>query len=140
MSDAVLNKPGRFTPEEYEEMKKHPVLGNAVVKQILQNADDVMFKTVAENIAHYHHERWDGSGYPEGRKGEEIPLEARIMALADVLDALVSKRVYKEKFSFDKAFSIIRESGGSHFDPFLCEQFLACRDRLIAVCSSHAEE
>lgn len=140
VSDAVLNKPGRFTPEEYEEMKKHPVLGNAVVKQILQNADDVMFKTVAENIAHYHHERWDGSGYPEGRKGEEIPLEARIMALADVLDALVSKRVYKEKFSFDKAFSIIRESGGSHFDPFLCEQFLACRDRLIAVCSSHAEE
>ena len=140
ISDAILNKPGKYTPEEYEEMKKHPVSGAAIVERILQNSEDLMLKNIAGNIAHYHHEKWDGSGYPEGRKGVEIPVEARIMALADVLDALVSKRVYKEQYSFEKAFSIIRESGGSHFDPFLCNQFLACQDRLISVYSANSNE
>lgn len=137
--DAILNKPGKFTPEEYEEMKKHPVLGTAIVERILQNSEDVMLKNIAGNIAHYHHEKWDGSGYPEGLKGEGIPIEARIMALADVFDALVSKRVYKEQYSFETAFSIIRESSGSHFDPFLCQQFLSCRNRLIAVYPPNAD-
>ena len=140
ISDAILNKPGKYTPEEYEEMKKHPVSGAAIVERILQNSEDLMLKNIAGNIAHYHHEKWDGSGYPEGRKGVEIPVEARIMALADVLDALVSKRVYKEQYSFEKAFSIIRESSGSHFDPFLCNQFLDCRDRLISVYSANSNE
>ncbi|MDO5140465.1 MAG: HD domain-containing protein [Eubacteriales bacterium] len=134
--DAILNKPGKYTPEEFEEMKKHPVQGAAIVDRILQNCEDTQLKSIACNIAHYHHEKWDGSGYPDGLKGEEIPVEARIMALADVFDALVSKRVYKEQFSFEKAFSIIRESSGSHFDPFLCEQFAACRDSLIAIYST----
>lgn len=140
ISDAILNKPGKYSPEEYEEMKKHPVFGAAIVERILQSSEDILFKNIAGNIAHYHHEKWDGSGYPEGRKGVEIPVEARIMALADVFDALISKRVYKEKFSFEEAFSIIRESSGSHFDPFLCKQFLACRERLISVCAANSDE
>lgn len=117
-------------------MKKHPIKGAAIVERILQNSDDIQLKTIAINIACYHHEKWDGSGYPKGLKGEEIPLEARIMALADVFDALVSKRVYKEQFSFEKAFSIIEQSAGSHFDPYLCKQFLDCRDNLTAIYST----
>lgn len=140
ISDAILNKPGKYSHEEYEEMKKHSVLGTAIVGRILQSSEDIMLKNIAVNIAHYHHEKWDGSGYPEGLKGAEIPFEARIMALADVFDALVSKRVYKEQFSFEKAFSIIRESSGSHFDPLLCNNFLACRDRLISVYSANSDE
>lgn len=136
ISDAILNKAGKYTPEEYEEMKKHPIKGAAIVERILQNSDDIQLKTIAINIACYHHEKWDGSGYPKGLKGEEIPLEARIMALADVFDALVSKRVYKEQFSFEKAFSIIEQSAGSHFDPYLCKQFLDCRDNLTAIYST----
>ena len=139
ISDAILNKPGKYMPEEYEKMKKHPVRGAAIVGRILQNSEDILLKNIAANIAHYHHEKWDGSGYPEGFKGEEIPVEARIMALADVFDALVSKRVYKEQFSFEKAFSILQESAGSHFDPFLCEQFLHCRERLISIYAADAK-
>ena len=136
ISDAILNKAGKYTPEEYEEMKKHPVQGASIVERILQNSDDIQLKNIARNIAYYHHEKWDGSGYPKGLKGEEIPIEARIMALADVFDALVSKRVYKEQYSFDKAFAIIAQSAGSHFDPNLCKQFLDCRDSLIAIYST----
>ena len=135
ISDAILNKAGKYTPEEYEEMKKHPIKGASIVERILQNSDDIQLKTIARNIAYYHHEKWDGSGYPKGLKGEEIPLEARIMALADVFDALVSKRVYKEQYSFEKAFSIIEQSAGSHFDPNLCKHFLDCKDNLIAIYS-----
>ncbi len=87
---------------------------------------------VAVNVAHYHHEKVNGSGYPEGLREEEIPIEARIMALADVFDALVSKRCYKEAFSFDKAFSIIEHDAGSHFDAALAEIFLRCRPQLEA--------
>lgn len=140
ISDAILNKPGKYTPEEYEEMKKHPTFGADIVERILQNSEDTEFKRIAKNIAHYHHEKWDGSGYPKGLKGTEIPIEARIMALADVFDALVSKRVYKEKFSFDEALKIIKDSCGSHFDPFLCEKFLSCKDELCAFCSANAED
>lgn len=136
ISDAILNKPGKYTPEEYEEMKKHPIFGADIVERILQNSEDTEFKRVAKNIAHYHHEKWDGSGYPKGLRGTEIPIEARIMALADVFDALVSKRVYKEKFSFDEAVAIIKDSCGSHFDPFLCERFLNCKNELISVYSA----
>ena len=85
---------------------------------------------IAKNIANYHHEKWDGSGYPEGIAGEDIPIEARIMALADVFDALVSKRCYKDAYTYDKAFSIIEESIGTHFDPTLGRIFLLCRPEL----------
>ena len=125
--DSILNKPGKFVSEEYEIMKLHAKKGAEIVARILQNYDDLQFKNIAVNVAHYHHEKWDGTGYPCGLVQEEIPLEARIMALADVFDALVSNRVYKGQFSFDEAFGIIEESSGSHFDPSLCKAFLQCR-------------
>ena len=125
--DSILNKPGKFVSEEYEIMKLHAKKGAEIVARILQNSDDLQFKNIAVNVAHYHHEKWDGTGYPCGLVQEEIPLEARIMALADVFDALVSNRVHKGQFSFDEAFGIIEESSGSHFDPSLCKAFLQCR-------------
>ena len=116
VDDAVLRKPGKFTDEEYTKMKAHAAEGARIVDSILEGTDNEEFHRVARNVAHYHHERWDGSGYPEGLKGDDIPIEARIMAIADVYDALVSKRVYKEKFSFEDADSIMMESMGKHFD------------------------
>lgn len=130
VDDAILRKPGRFTPEEFEEMKKHAAEGARIVDEILKDTDDTEFHKIAVNVAHYHHERWDGSGYPEKLKGEEIPLEARIMAIADVYDALVSKRVYKESMPFDKADQIIMEGMGTQFDPGLEECYCAARPRL----------
>ncbi len=128
--DVVLNKPGRFNDEEYAIMKQHAEKGAVIVAQILRNVDDKQLKKVAINVAHYHHEKWDGTGYPEGISEEVIPFEARVMALADVFDALVSKRVYKEPFSYDEAFKIISDSAGSHFDPVLCKAFVECRPEL----------
>ena len=128
--DQILRKPGRFTQEEYDLMKTHAAEGARIVHEILKSTDDDAFHALAENVAHYHHERWDGAGYPDGLKGEEIPLEARIMAVADVYDALVSKRVYKEKMSFEQADAIIREGMGSQFDPALLPVYLAARPGL----------
>jgi putative two-component system response regulator len=136
VDDAVLRKPGRFTDEEFEKMKHHAAEGARVIHEILLHTDDESFKKVAENVAHYHHERWDGSGYPEGIAGEEIPLEARIMAIADVYDALVSKRVYKEAFSYEKADSIIMEGMGTQFDPGLKNAYVNAKPRLEAYYSS----
>ena len=132
VDDEVLRKPGRFTPEEFEKMKHHAAEGARVIHEILLHTDDESFKTIAENVAHYHHERWDGSGYPEGLAGEQIPFEARIMAVADVYDALVSRRVYKEAYHFDKANSIIMEGMGSQFDPGLRRVYEKARPRLEA--------
>ena len=128
VDDVILRKPGRFTDEEYAQMKKHPAEGMKVLKKVLNEVDDTDFKQIAYNIANYHHVRYDGKGYPNGCAGEDIPVEARIMALADVFDALVSKRCYKEAFGFDKAFSIIEEGLGTQFDPVLGAAFLECRD------------
>lgn len=131
VDDRILRKPGKFTPEEFDIMKIHAVKGADIVAGLLDDVeDDKEFVKIAKNVAHYHHEKWNGSGYPEGLSGEEIPLEARIMALADVFDALVSVRCYKEQMSFDEAFKIIEESLGSHFDPELGRIFLQCRDKL----------
>lgn len=130
VDDAILRKPGRFTDEEFEKMKTHAEEGARIVHEILKDTDDQAFHILAENVAHYHHERWDGSGYPKGLKGEEIPLEARIMAVADVYDALVSKRVYKEAMSFEKADSIMMESFGKHFDKQLEKYYVAARSKL----------
>ena len=136
VDDAILRKPGRFEPWEFEIMKSHAAEGARIVHEILKETDDNAFHLLAENVAHYHHERWDGSGYPEGLKGDAIPLEARIMAVADVYDALVSRRVYKEKMSFEKADAIIREGMGSQFDPALKPVYLAARPKLEAYYSS----
>ena len=130
VDDAVLRKPGKFEPEEYEKMKTHAAEGARIVDSILEGTEDASFHKVAVNVAHYHHERWDGSGYPEKLKGEEIPIEARIMAIADVYDALVSKRVYKEEFSFEQADGIMMESFGKHFDKRLEKYYVAARPRL----------
>ena len=102
------------------------------VKQILKGVEDEEFVNIAVNVAHFHHEKWNGEGYPARLSGIEIPPEARIMALADVFDALVSKRCYKEKMDYDRAFSIIEESLGSHFDPEIGKLFLKCRPQLEA--------
>ncbi|MCI5750873.1 MAG: response regulator [Oscillospiraceae bacterium] len=133
VDDRVLRKQGKFTPEEYAEMKKHSAEGSRIVKQILEGVEEEKFVRIAENVAHYHHEKWDGTGYPDGLAGEAIPIEARIMALADVFDALVSKRCYKEAYSYDTAFSIIDSSIGTHFDPQLGRLFLKSRPELEAL-------
>ena len=130
IDDAILRKPGRFTPEEFEVMKTHAAEGARIVHEILSDAGDEEFRRIAENVAHYHHERVDGSGYPDQLKGDEIPLEARIMAIADVYDALVSKRVYKESFSFEKANQIILEGMGTQFDSGLRGYYEAARPKL----------
>ena len=130
VDDVILRKPGKFEPEEFEKMKKHAEEGARIVREILKSTDDADFRIIAENVAHYHHERWDGSGYPEGLKGEKIPIEARIMAVADVYDALVSKRVYKDSMSFEKADSIIMEGMGKHFDKRLEPFYVAARPKL----------
>ena len=132
VDDAVLRKPGRFTPEEFEKMKAHAAEGARIVHDILEGTDDHDFRRIAENVAHYHHERWDGSGYPEHLAGEQIPLEARIMAIADVYDALVSKRVYKDSMSFAQADKIITEGMGTQFDKALEPYYIAARPRLEA--------
>ena len=131
---------GKFkTSEEYDKMKAHAAEGARIVKSILEGVEEEEFVNIATNVAHYHHEKWDGSGYPEKISGENIPLEARIMALADVFDALVSKRCYKEAFTYDKAFGIIEESLGSHFDPELGRIFIECREELEELYSSLPE-
>ena len=139
VDDAVLRKNGKFTDEEYDKMKAHSAEGARIVKSILEGVEEEEFVNIATNVAHYHHEKWDGSGYPEKISGENIPLEARIMALADVFDALVSKRCYKEAFTYDKAFGIIEESLGSHFDPELGRIFIECREELEELYSSLPE-
>ena len=140
VDDSILRKPGKFTPEEYEKMKKHAAEGAVIVKKILDETNDKDFERIAVNVAHYHHEKWNGEGYPEHLKGTEIPLEARIMALADVFDALVSKRYYKDAYSYDDAFKIIEESIGSHFDPELGRIFLSVRPKLEELYDRYALE
>lgn len=130
--DDILLKPGKLTPEEFDRMKKHTLYG----AQVLKSADRNMIKKgisvfgMGSEIAEGHHEKWDGSGYPYGKKGSEIPLSARIAAIADVFDALTSKRPYKEAFSLDKSFAIIEAGKGTHFDPVIIEVFLKNRSEI----------
>lgn len=130
IDDSILRKPGKFTDEEYEEMKRHTTEGAKIVTHILQSVEDEEFVEIAKNVALYHHEKYNGKGYPQGISGENIPLEARIMALADVFDALVSERCYKKAFTFDEAFEIIEKDLGEHFDPQLGRIFIDCREEL----------
>ena len=116
IADAILKKPGRYTPEEFEEMKQHVVIGHRML-------DSAEIDPMARNISLYHHERWNGSGYVHGLQGEEIPLEARIVSLADVFDALTTKRVYKDAFPVSKAEQIIMEERGEQFDPRVVDAF-----------------
>lgn len=127
VNDSILRKPGKLTDEEYNAMKSHCETGANIVESVLRGAEDDEFVDIAKNVAWCHHEKWNGTGYPRALKGEEIPVEARIMALVDVFDALVSNRCYKAAFSYDRAFSIIEDSLGAHFDPILGRVFLDCR-------------
>lgn len=122
--DAILTKPGRLDYDEFEIIKTHPQVGAKIIEDTLSEVEGNEYLKVARDMAHYHHERWDGTGYPDGLKGEEIPLCARIMAVADVYDALCSKRSYKEAYSKEKARNIILESAGSHFDPEIVKIFM----------------
>ena len=131
VSDTILLKPGRLTPEEFEKMKIHTTKGGEMVTNFFVKFDDIDFYHEAYNIAKYHHEKWDGSGYPEGLKEEDIPLEARIMAIADVFDALVSKRVYKDAVSSEEAFSVIVRDAGRHFDPDIVKALIEIKDDFI---------
>jgi len=130
IDDDILRKPGKFTEEEYNEMKRHTTEGARIVSSILEGVEDDEFVEIAKNVALYHHEKYNGKGYPTGVSGEQIPIEARIMALADVFDALVSERCYKKAFTFDQAFEIIRNDLGEHFDPHLGKIFIECRQDL----------
>ncbi len=133
--DSILLKPGRLTDEEFEEMKKHTIYGRDIIAASEKSLGEESFLTLAREIAYTHHEKWDGSGYPEGVKEENIPLSGRIMAIADVYDALISKRVYKTPFPHPKAVSIIANGKGSHFDPDIAGTFIKNENefRLIAL-------
>ena len=139
VSDQILKQPRKLTKEEYEEMKRHAKEGGTVVKKILNGIASEEYLNFASDIATFHHERWDGSGYPYGLKENEIPLSARIMAIADVFDALISKRCYKEAIPMEEAFAIIKEKSGTHFDPKLVDVFLANKDKIIAVYNNMLE-
>jgi len=131
--DGVLLKPGRLDDREFEIMKTHASIGAETLDAALRQFPGAKFLRIARDIAATHHERWDGTGYPAGLKGEEIPLCGRIVALADVYDALTSKRVYKNAFAHEVAKSIIAKDAGSHFDPAVVEAFLAAEQAFIDV-------
>jgi putative two-component system response regulator len=126
ISDAILLKPGRLTAEEFEIMKTHTTIGANTLDQVGKRYPNNQFIDMGTSIALYHHEKWDGSGYPHGLVGEEVPLSARIMAIADVYDAMRSKRVYKERYSHEKCVDIILEGSGFHFDPEIADIFSEC--------------
>jgi len=134
--DAILLKPGKLTDEEFEVMKLHTTYGRdaIVTAEELLDAPD-SFLHFAREIAYSHQEKWDGSGYPEGLSGDDIPLSARLMAVADVYDALISKRVYKPALTHEKAVSIIAEGKGTHFDPDVVDAFLDTADRFAEIAS-----
>ncbi|MFA5081705.1 MAG: two-component system response regulator [Hydrogenophilaceae bacterium] len=132
--DAILQKPGPLTAEEWRIMKTHSEKGSEAIEMAERDtAEDVEFLTLAKEIAHWHHEKWDGSGYPDGLAGEAIPISARIMALADVFDALISRRVYKDPVSYQEARDIIAAGRGRHFDPVMVDTFLFHFDRFCAI-------
>lgn len=135
--DSVLKKQGELTDEEYEIIKTHTIKGSKIIDEVLGAGEDKEYVKIAKEIASYHHERYDGSGYPKGLKGADIPLSARIMAIADVFDALVSPRCYKEPMTPEEAFRIIEESAGTHFDPELARIFLDSKDAVLAIMNKY---
>jgi len=133
--DAILKKPGKLEPPERQEIMKHPEYG----AEILKNSDNELIQ-MSERVARSHHEKWDGTGYPLGLKGEQIPIEGRIVALADVFDALTSRRCYKPAFSMQETLHIIREGSGKHFDPKCVDTFFRALPRLVKVMEDFMDE
>ncbi|MBO6297718.1 MAG: HD domain-containing protein [Lachnospiraceae bacterium] len=140
ISDTILNKPGKLTPEEFEIMKTHATWGKKILDKAIRSVGGENFLREARNMAAYHHERWDGKGYPEGLKGEEIPLSARIMAVADVFDALTSARVYKPAFPLEEAIRLIEEENGTKYDSKCVEVFFEAIEEVKAVIEEHGDE
>ena len=133
ISDVILNKPGKLTDEEFEIMKTHAAEGERIIGQIISRTEDVAFLRNARLFAGYHHERWDGKGYPRGLEKTNIPLQGRIMAVVDVYDALVSERPYKKPFAPEEAVKIIMHSTGKQFDPLIADMFYEVREQFEAV-------
>ncbi len=131
--DSILKKPSRLTDEEFEIIKNHTVNGKMLLEKSMSDLEDAEFLTIAKGVAACHHECWDGSGYPYGLRGAEIPLAARIMTIADVFDAIVTKRCYKEAMSFDEAFDLIKQQRGKKFDPVITDAFLAIRKQIECI-------
>lgn len=138
--DRILLKPGRLTPEEFDIMKTHTTLGyEAILRVEKQLGIKVGFLRPAKEIAYSHQEKWDGSGYPQGLKGDAIPLSARLMAVADVYDALISRRVYKQGMSHEQALEIMIQGRGSHFDPDILDAFLNIQDEIQEIAQRYAD-
>ncbi|KFB67041.1 MAG: Cyclic di-GMP phosphodiesterase response regulator RpfG [Candidatus Accumulibacter vicinus] len=139
IDDQILRKQGKLTPDEWAIMKTHSQLGYQALEQAAQDAEySIDFLSMAKDIAHYHHEKWDGSGYPEGLSGNQIPISARIMALADVFDALITQRAYKRAFTLEQALLIIDAGRGTHFDPDVVNAFFARQEDFIRIATRHA--
>ncbi|MFO7751637.1 MAG: response regulator [Desulfobacteraceae bacterium] len=137
--DSILMKPGKLTAREFEEMKEHTVYGRDIIRASEKNLGEDSFLSLARKIAYSHHEKWDGSGYPQGLIAEDIPLSGRIMAVADVYDALISKRVYKPPFPHKKAVEIIRKDRGGHFDPDVTDVFLQMEEQFRKIALEYAD-
>ena len=131
--DSVLCKPGKLTDKEFEIMKSHAAKGGEIIKDTFSAVTDENYRTMAYEVARYHHEKWNGKGYPEGLSGEDIPLSARIMAVADVFDAVSEKRCYRDAMPLEKCFGIISEGIGRDFDPAVADAFLEMRDEITKV-------
>lgn len=140
VSDLILKKNGKLTPEEFDIMKAHAAEGGRIIRDVMSNIENTDYVNMAAQVAEGHHEQWNGGGYPRGLSGEDIPICARIMAIADVFDALISKRCYKEAFSLDKSFRIISESAGTHFDPTLTKMFLEMKDEISKAAEELSDE
>lgn len=135
VSDIVLKKPGKLSEDEFERMKVHAKVGGKIVSDIMGNSEDKEYIQIAIDITQSHHERWDGTGYPNQLKGEKIPLCARIMAIADVFDALIFERCYKAAIPVETAFDIITKEAGTHFDPVLVQEFLKAKPEILRIIS-----
>ena len=138
--DSILLKPGDLTDEEFERVKQHTVIGYKLLKKVQTIYSENYLLEIGLDLIHYHHEKWNGEGYPEGLEKEEIPLAARIMAISDVYDALRSDRPYKKEFSHEKSCNIIEEDSGSHFDPFLVNCFMEISDKFKAISQGEGTE
>lgn len=136
ITDNILKKPGKLTDEEYSIIKTHAQSGEKIIHDVIGGIENKEYIDIAADIAAYHHEKWNGTGYGRGLSGEDIPLCARIMAIADVFDALISERCYKKPFTIDDAFGIIKESANTHFDPILAGLFLDLRSEIEAYLAS----
>ncbi|MDR0323783.1 MAG: response regulator [Treponema sp.] len=133
ITDIIMNKPGKLTEDEFDIMKTHVLEGERIIDEIIAQTGEGEFLRNARLFAGYHHERWDGNGYPYGLKGTDIPLQGRIMAIVDVYDALVSERPYKKAFSTEEAVKIVMQSSGTHYDPKIAEVFFEVKDLLEEV-------